>query len=243
MTSKTRWSAQLVVVMLCALTLKFFYSTASPDELRWILAPTTKLVELLSGRTFNFEAHAGYMSSDHSFLIAASCAGVNFLLTAFLMLMLKRLWQCRFEGIGWSFFPIAAAIAYLTTIITNTVRICVALQMQGWPSDVAGLDHNEIHRIEGILVYFGFLLLLYWLTEPEGLEGWLKRSSFPLGIYYSTTVGMPLLNGAYRQGSKFWVHTAFVVILPFTLIVGLSLMKWFQSAVKLKHAKSRPVQS
>src|SRR4029079_2863503 len=113
MTSKTRWSAQLVVVMLCALTLKFFYSTASPDELRCILAPTTKLVELLSGRTFNFEAHAGYMSSDHSFLIAASCAGVNFLLTAFLMLMLKRLWQCRFEGIGWSFFPIAAAIAYL----------------------------------------------------------------------------------------------------------------------------------
>ena len=80
------WSAQLAVVVLCALALKFYYSTATPDELRWILAPTTVLVELLSGKSFEFESYTGYMSSDHRFVIAAPCAGVNFLITAFLML-------------------------------------------------------------------------------------------------------------------------------------------------------------
>jgi len=78
MKRKLIWSAQLLVVVLCALALKVYYSTATPDELRWILAPTTALVELLSGRSFTFESYAGYMSSDHRFVIAVSCAGVNF---------------------------------------------------------------------------------------------------------------------------------------------------------------------
>ena len=68
--------AKLLAILLGALALKHFYSTASVNELRWILAPTTLLVELVSGRAFNFEMHAGYMSSDRSFLIASSCAGV-----------------------------------------------------------------------------------------------------------------------------------------------------------------------
>ena len=37
-------------MLLCALALKSYYSTATADELRWILAPTTVLVELLSGK-------------------------------------------------------------------------------------------------------------------------------------------------------------------------------------------------
>ncbi|HSD45603.1 MAG TPA: exosortase K, partial [Pyrinomonadaceae bacterium] len=86
MRQKLIWGAQLVLVGLCALALKFYYSTATADELRWILAPTTLFVELLSGERFEFESLAGYMSSDHRFVIAVPCAGVNFLITAFLML-------------------------------------------------------------------------------------------------------------------------------------------------------------
>src|SRR5688500_16207168 len=107
MTQRMKWSAQLFVVLLCALGLKYFYSTASPDELRWILAPTTRLVELLSGRSFEFESHAGYMSSDNRFLIAASCAGVNFLLTSFLMLSLRKLWRDRSQSTSWRLIPMA----------------------------------------------------------------------------------------------------------------------------------------
>ena len=89
MSQRMNWGAQLLAVLLCALGLKHFYSTASADELRWILAPTTVLVELLTGGSFAFESHAGYMSSDQRFLIAASCAGVNFLLTSFVLLSLR----------------------------------------------------------------------------------------------------------------------------------------------------------
>jgi exosortase K len=126
MTVRIKWSAQLFVVLLCALGLKYFYSTASPNQLRWILAPTTFLVEVLSGQSFEFESHAGYMSSDNRFLIAASCAGVNFLLTAFLMLSLRKLWRDRSQSISWFVIPLATMAAYIATLIANTARICIA---------------------------------------------------------------------------------------------------------------------
>jgi len=223
MNNRTKWSAQLMVVLLCALGLKLFYSTASPDNLHWILAPTTRLVEFASGWKFTFESHAGYMSSDHSFLIAASCAGVNFLITAFLMLTLKKLWFDRFENINWRFVPVAALMAYAATIITNAVRICVALRLQEVRGEITWLSPNQLHRAEGIIVYFGFLWLLYVMTDREASK---QRILFPLAVYYTTTLGFPLLNGAYRQGLEFWEHSFFVLVLPVLLVVPV-LLAWF----------------
>ncbi|HEX6716003.1 MAG TPA: exosortase K [Pyrinomonadaceae bacterium] len=221
MNRKTIWSAQLAVVVLSALGLKFYYSTATPNELRWILAPTTALVELLSGRSFEFESYTGYMSSDHSFVIAVSCAGVNFLITAFLMIGLRRLWHRRFEGVSWTFLPITAVSAYIATLIANTVRICIALEIQRRSFEINGLSANQLHRLEGIVVYFGFLLLLFMLTER--LQSARRSLLFPLGIYYATTLGIPLLNGSYQQGSAFWEHFIFVVVLPLILLVPFVL--------------------
>src|SRR5437764_4299646 len=85
----SRQVAQLLAMLACAWSMKWFYSTATVDQLRWILRPTTKLVDLVSGAEFEFESRAGYMNSEHSFLIAPSCAGVNFLLTACVMLGLR----------------------------------------------------------------------------------------------------------------------------------------------------------
>ena len=144
MSQEATWNrnAQLVVVLLCALTLKLYYSTASANQLRWILAPTTVLVELVSGTPFEFESHAGYITSDRSFVIAASCAGVNFLITAFLMLSLRKLWRDRSRNppvnVAWKFIPAAALFAYLATLVANTVRISTALRLHGCLWRLAG---------------------------------------------------------------------------------------------------------
>jgi len=227
MNRKLIWGAQLLVVVLCALALKSYYSSATPDELRWILAPTTALVELLSGRSFTFESYTGYMSSDHRFVIAVSCAGVNFLLTAFLMLGLRHLWRDRFQGLSWRFLPITAAIAYVTTVIANTVRICIALEIQRHAVQVNGLSGNQLHRLEGIVVYFGFLLLLFVLTEQREVARPLRSARlfvFPLVIYYATTLGIPLLNGSYKQGMPFVEHSVFVLVLPLILVVTYAML-------------------
>ena len=219
MSRKLIWSAQLTLVLLCALALKFYYSNATADELLWILAPTTSLVELLSGRSFAFESYTGYVSSDHRFVIAVPCAGVNFLITAFLMLGLRHLWRDRFQTVSWTFLPITSVLAYVATLIANTTRITIALEMQRRSVDVDGLSGNQLHRLEGIVVYFGFLLLLFMLSER--LEAAKTRTAllFPLGIYYATTLGIPLLNGSYRQGMPFWEHFVFVLVLPLIVVI------------------------
>lgn len=230
MKRKLIWSAQLLVVMLCALALKLYYSTATPDELRWILAPTTALVELLQGGSFTFESYTGYMSSDHRFVIAVSCAGVNFLLTAFLMLGLRRLWRDRFQTVSWSFLPVTAVVAYVTTLIANTVRIGIALEIQRHEVQVDGLTGNQLHRLEGIVVYFAFLLLLFVLTERRNATTSRRLVLFPLVIYYATTLGIPLMNGSYKQGIPFWEHSLFVLVLPLILLVTYTMLAFFVGA-------------
>ena len=133
------------------------YSSASANQLRWILAPTAACVELVSGTSFEFESYAGYLSEDRTFLIAPSCAGVNFLITAFLMLSGRKLFSGRSKDLAWGFIPTAAVIAYLVTIAANATRISVALQMRQMSSDGSWLDPNQIHRFEGIFIYFIFL--------------------------------------------------------------------------------------
>jgi len=239
--------AQLIAILVCAFALKHLYSTANVNELRWILAPTTTLVEIISGASFNFESHAGYMSSDRSFLIAGSCAGVNFLITAFLMLSLGRLWK---TNLSWKFIPGALVFAYMATLVANAVRIATALQLQQRPSEIGWLSSNQIHRLEGILIYFGFLLLLFLLSEqlddrrsrevqslgsfrrlkvrgqvPVRLPNRFRSLSqfvFPLVIYYATTIGMPLANAVYRReinADTFFEHSTFVLIAPLLLIM------------------------
>jgi exosortase K len=233
------WIAQLVVVLLGAFALKLHYSTATVNQLRWILYPTKLLVELISGQAFQFESHAGYMSGNHLFLIAASCAGVNFMITAFLMLSLMRLWNNRSQRISWTFFPKAMLVAYVVTIVANALRISLALQMQQTGLKISSLDGNQLHRLEGILVYFGALLLLFVISErnisftstsPLCL---LRRYSFPLLIYYGCTLVLPLARGAYRA-NDFWEHSLFVMLTPLLVILLVATIEFFKTLLSLR---------
>jgi exosortase K len=225
------WGAQLVVVLLCAGALKLHYSTANPNQLRWILAPTTLLVELISGARFQFESYAGYINGEHNYLIAASCAGVNFLLTAFLMLTAGKLWRSRSQTISWIFIPTAGLVAYLVTLLANTVRISTSLQLRGVSSSL--MNAEQLHRFEGIFIYFGFLLLLFIFSEklmamrepgPVADKNLWRKSLFPLLVYYATTLGLPLANGAYRGGAAFWEHSIYVLLVPLLFVVPIKLL-------------------
>jgi exosortase K len=218
-------------VLVCAFALKLYYSTASANQLRWILAPTTACVELVSGTSFEFESYAGYISEDRSFLIATSCAGVNFLITAFLMLAMRKLLSDRSKNVAWGFIPASALIAYLVTLVANTTRIAIALRLQRMPAEVGWLNPNQIHRFEGIFIYFGFLLLLFVVSEnmsSEKTSGVLRQSFFPLLVYYATMLGMPLANGAYRGGTEFLEHSLFVLLIPLALILPIAAFRFWR---------------
>jgi|SRR5687768_9645823 len=218
-------ATQLLLILLIALALKYFYSAASVNDLRWILAPTTFLVEFITGTQFTFESHAGYMSEDRRFLIATSCSGMNFLIISFLMLVLIRAWR---RQLNWRYLPIAILVAYITTLLANTTRIVVALYLRNIDLRSGWFSFEDIHRIEGIVVYFGFLLLLFVVTERLGKDVVANtrtlafRSRYILAVYYSVTIGAPLANGAFKD-ADFWRHAIFTISIPLVMLLPFAL--------------------
>jgi exosortase K len=242
--NEMRWRsiAQLTFVLLAAGSLKAFYSAASVNQLSWILWPTARLTELVTGTGFVFESHAGFLSDDRSFLIAASCSGVNFLITAFVMLSLVKIWRDRARDVQWSYFPAAALVAYLVTIVANTVRITVALWLHHGRPASAWFDADELHRLQGIAVYFGFLLLLFILSgwnSSDPSHGSHRRLLFPLVFYYIATLGVPIAGGAFLNPG-FWQHSLFVIATPLLMLALLLLIMRVRSAMFSAFTLSRP---
>jgi exosortase K len=231
---RTRFIVQAIAVVAVACTIKLWYSLSNVNDLWWILTPTTFVVELLTGEEFWFESYAGYMSTDHSFLIADSCSGVNFLIMAFLMLGLMQVRRAMSGSVSWMFIPAVLAAAYFSTIVANTVRITAALRAHRMSPEMIWINPEQLHLIEGIFIYFGFLLFLFIVAEQienarsprtDRRQGSMLRSLIPLSIYWAIALGIPLLNGAHRQGVAFWEHSLFVVLTPAIIILPVVIIQ------------------
>ncbi len=162
-----------LMVAVAIVLVKLHYSSATADELWWILAPTARLVELLTGANFQYEAGAGWMNREALFVIAPACAGINFLLAAFLSLALVSLPRVR--RIGNRFVVLAAALllAYGAALLLNAVRIAVAMGERA----AAGQ-----HRAEGVAVFFLGLCVLH-LCAKRALRA-LESRGFARGPGY-----------------------------------------------------------
>lgn len=154
-------AAAVAVALAAAYLLKRHYSAAAPDDLAWILAPTAKLVSLVTGAGFVAERGAGYTSNELLFVIGPSCAGVNFLIALYCAGAIGLVPQARGPTRKVATLAGCAAAAYLATIAVNTLRIVVAIELHRHQTSIAGLSGDELHRIEGIVVYFTALMLIY----------------------------------------------------------------------------------
>jgi exosortase K len=160
----------LAAVAGAAFLVKGGYSRASPSELRWILGPTTWIVERITGAAFDFEPGAGYLDQARTCLVAPACAGVNFLLAAFLTGCLGFLRLCRSARARIALFLGALAAAYAATVLTNALRIAAALHLHGAAHGEArllGVDLSgpEGHRMLGVAVYLVSLSGLYLAAQ------------------------------------------------------------------------------
>ena len=165
----------VAVVALAVWSLKRYYADSGPDDLRWILSPTANLVEAMTGTTFTISSREGYVSHERMFLIEKSCAGINFMIAAFGMLVFALFHRVRSAVSVAAVVGISIAGGYVAAVLVNAARITIAMWLAGhpiaWP--VAAAD---VHRLEGIVVYFAGLVLVYesvhWLDRRATAAGW-----------------------------------------------------------------------
>lgn len=170
---------------------KHYIRTAGADQLGWLLAPTAHLVSATTGSNFVRESGVGWLDRRVMFEIAPVCSGFQFFLAAWLAVTIGWLEPMR-TWVGMATrIAAAGAVAYLATLVVNTLRISIAVWMH-----VTHTSSSDLHRLEGIFVYFGGLCALYGLaTARRGVcrLGWI---AVPLGVYLVVTVALPMMNGA-----------------------------------------------
>ena len=219
---KTKLAA-VAVVALVAWGMKRHYADAGADDLWWILRPTARLVGALASTAFVMVPSEGYVSHERFFVIEKACAGVNFMIAAFAMVALALLHRVRTSVSAVALLAASLAISYAAAIVVNAARITMAMWLAAHP--LSALSASHVHRVEGIVVYFAALWLLYELVlrldrDDQHLLGRaFRRAALPLGCYYTMTLAVPFANGAWRADAAFVGHAAVVATVPLVLVV------------------------
>jgi exosortase K len=212
----------LAVVALRAWGLKRHYADAHTDALWWILAPTAHLVGLVTGVAFTAVPGEGYFSAERLFLIAKACAGINFMIAAFAMVAFALLHRVRSIRAGAAVLGVSLVAGYSAAVIVNTLRIVIAMSLAVHPLTLASLTAADVHRLEGIIVYFGGLVLLYELVRRvDRAPRFARDLALPLASYYAITLAIPLANGAAQAGGRAFVTHALVVLLVPPVLIAL----------------------
>jgi len=238
-----------LVVLVIAIGLKYHYSRAGSDELTWILAPTSGLVEHLSGIRFENEAHTGFVNHEYRVIIAPSCAGVNFLIIAFCTAVFSGIHRIERWRIKLVWLATGAISAYLLTLVVNTLRIILSIYMYNADIYWGWITPQRVHRLEGIVIYFFFLCLFYMIikkvvhTVGRAVSGkqkddvpknypvaiyfqWMWAGLIPMFWYVLITLGVPLVNAAYRANAvRFAEHCAVVVCGCLIVIAAVFLIQ------------------
>ena len=165
----------VVCALLMAWGMKHHYAGARADDLGWILSPTARLVGVMTGESFTLRSGEGYFSRDRLFLIEKSCAGINFMVAAFGMLMFALLHRVGSGVSAARVLSLSLLASYSAAVLVNAGRIAGAMWLAAHPVAVSAFSAADVHRVEGIAVYFGGLVLLYELVQR------LDRGMVPAG--------------------------------------------------------------
>ncbi len=221
----------IIISLGIAWGMKYHYSHSTSDDLCWILAPTAYLVEMAGDLTFEKESNTGYVDHESGIIIAPACSGVNFMIIVFCLSAYTGL--KRIKTATRQFMWIIAGIAgsYIYTLLVNTFRISLSIYSIRTDLFQAWLSGETVHLLEGVLVYFIFLLIYNYLLNKLINTDYIntavkpfitiKRFYLPLTFYLSFTLLLPVLNhGGLPQSNGFTRYTL-IILLGCTIVFAL----------------------
>lgn len=230
------WMIRLLAAMVTIammLGLKVHYSSASAEQLIWMLLPIARLVDWTTGAHPVWEAGVGFTDFDRGIIIAPACAGVNFLIMAFGLAVLCGLGRLRRGSLLIPWLVFAFCGAYLSALGVNTLRIILSMALYQVDIYTVWLSPRSLHRLAGVWLYLGALGLFFRALQPiityleDRFESQCRPARanwtpwLPLGWYLCGAVGMPVANLVFKQpANAFGEHCLIVAAASVLLWVG-----------------------
>jgi exosortase K len=218
--------ATLTLAALVMWRLKRYYADAQVDDLRWILGPTARLVTTFTGAPFGWEPAEGYLSRERFFVIEKACAGINFMIAAFGMVAFVLCRRIRTWLAAAAVLVVSVLASYSAAVIVNALRITVAMWLAAHSFQIAWMSAGQLHRFEGIVIYFGGLVALHELARRFDGRRAAVRMTTPLLWYYGMTLAVPLANGAAGNSAAFVEYALFVLVLPLVFVALASVARY-----------------
>ncbi len=235
-----------LITIIIAILLKQHYSLANCSELRWIMLPTTILVESVSGLDFIYNESLGFINELNRVIIAKSCAGVNYLIILFCVFSFSVLPKIKKFKNRILCIIISLTIAYCLTLFVNTSRILISIWSYNADLDFGWFTKDRIHRVEGIALYFISLLVFNAILQKhiantsiiKDLKRIIKNSILPLSAYTVVMVLIPLIRGTFVNRSESFIeHIIFVITIPSILLMTITISYTLYTFIKKNSIK------
>lgn len=150
---------------LILMLLKLLLRQSNADDLYFMLAPVSSIIEVAGNYHAQFIPRTGFLFPDLNVIINKSCSGATFMLTAVLpagYLLLNHSGNIK------SFFktlPLALLFVYVLTILANTTRILTAIRLGGTSFSIGNMAPGKLHESLGMIIYLFYLISAFLLTE------------------------------------------------------------------------------
>ena len=228
---------------------------ASVDDLDFIIGPTAWWTETLSGNTFKRVPGLGYINNTNEFIIVSSCSGINFLIVLFSTLLYSFIHRLSTKKGKLLWLVFGLLFSYIITIGVNGLRIILSMYLFNLNIYGAFITPERVHRLEGVVVYFVSLFILFLLLDRKVVP-WLCKGACefdtvnsrqrkhlakpmkrvimtcvpPIFWYFMLTVGIPIVNSGYKkEGVQFLEHSAVIISVSLVSVLVYYLIS------KLKH--------
>lgn len=170
---KNRLTLSALILALC-IVFKWQFAEADADRLDWLLRPAAALVSLCTGIPFSHYPGEGYGNELESFLIAPACSGLNFFIILSATALCLTVWHLHGRrALAWGAAGLCAA--YCIALAVNTLRIVLALAMYQGGTQGLPLDAEQLHRVEGVVIYYvclcAFVMVFSGLLQKAGKTG------------------------------------------------------------------------
>lgn len=202
-------------VVVAVLLFKHGYAQADAAQLQWLLYPLAMLLNAVTSLHFAPLPNGEWWDATHHLVIVKACAGGNFLLVSWLGYVWQ--WRQRHWGVV---VASAGAAAWGTALVANALRVlCIAYMEEGL-IQASGLSATDGHRLIGIAVYFGMLVVQLAGALPVAVL-----------IYLGITVLLPLLRaGVLGVDAVGWHHVVWTTGVPVGAWLGWLGWRWRHTA-------------
>lgn len=147
-----------VLLLAYLFALNITYKNLSAEHLKWLLKPTSKIVELSLGVTSNWIPSKGYKLNELPIIIEKSCSGFMYLnIMLLLSAILIYLGKTNYKR---NVLKIAALpmIIYSAVILINSFRIITSIGIEKASNNFSWFPDKMAHEFIGV---FYFLLGLF----------------------------------------------------------------------------------